>query len=75
MTRIEEALVDAPLIVRGSTGQERENPLLSEARQQRMTVARLLRQLDLLDVDEMAQLRSAARSSKGRALARERWSS
>jgi hypothetical protein len=36
--------------------------------------ARLVRQLDLLDVGEMEQLRTAARSSRGRALARERWS-
>ncbi|HUY56566.1 MAG TPA: hypothetical protein VMV12_01890 [Candidatus Micrarchaeaceae archaeon] len=40
-----------------------------------MTVARLLRQLDLLDVGEVEQLRSQARSAKARALARERWSS
>ena len=75
LTRIEEALTDAPLIVRGSMGQERENPLLAEARMQRMTVARLLRQLDLLDIGEAEQLRSQARSVKARRLARERWSS
>lgn len=55
-------------------GQEREHPLLAEARQQRLTVARLLGKLDLLDVGEMRQPRSAARSSKARALARARWS-
>jgi hypothetical protein len=74
IARLEEAMIDAPLVVRGSMGQEREHPLLSELRQQRLTAARLLRQLNLLDLDEMEQLRSAARSSKARALARERWS-
>jgi hypothetical protein len=54
--------------------QEREHPLLAEAKQQRLTVARLLRQLDLLGIGEMEQLRSASRSSKARALVRERWS-
>lgn len=75
IARLEEAMIDAPLVVRGSMGQEREHPLLSELRQQRMTVARLLRQLDLLDLGEMEQLRSAARSAKGRALASQRWTS
>ena len=75
IARLVAAMIGAPLVVKGSLGQEREHPLLSELRQQRLTVARLLRQLDLLDVDEMAHLRSAARSAKGRALARERWSS
>jgi ABC-type hemin transport system ATPase subunit len=74
IAKLEEAMIDAPLVVEGSMHQLREHPLLSELRQQRLTVARLLRQLDLLDVDELAQLRSAARSAKGRALARERWS-
>src|ERR1035437_2217326 len=75
IARLEEAMTDAPLVVEVSMHQLREHPPLSELRQQRLTVARLLRQLDLLDLDEMAQLRSAARSAKGRALARERWSS
>ena len=75
ISRLEAAMVDAPLVVEGSMHQLREHPLLSELRQQRLTVARLLRQLDLLDVDEMDQVRSQVRSTKARALARERWSS
>jgi hypothetical protein len=59
-----------PLTVKGSMGQEREHPLLSEIRQQRLTLARLLKQLELPD-DVAAP---ASRTAEGRALARARWS-
>lgn len=75
IAKLEAAMVDQPLVVAGSMHQLREHPLLSELRQQRLTVAKLLHQLDLLDVDEMAQLRSQVRSAKARRLARARWSS
>lgn len=76
LAQIEAALVGAPLTVPGSAGQLREHPLMSEARHQRAAVAALLRQLALPDSDdEIAAVRSAARSRRGRELARERWSS
>lgn len=71
---LDAALVGEPLTVRGSAGQLREHPLLSEARQQRLALSRLLRQLALPDPEEVAELREAARSRKARAAARERWS-
>lgn len=74
LAQIEAALVGAPLTVPGSAGQLREHPLMSEARHQRAAVAALLRQLALPDSDEIAAVRSAARSSRGRELARGRWS-
>lgn len=74
IARLDAALADAPLTVRGSVGQERENPLLSEVRQQRMALSRLVRQLDLPQPDEVAEIRDALRSRRARAAARARWS-
>ena len=71
VTALDAALVDQPLVVAGSMGQQREHPLLSEARQQRAALARLLRQLALPEVDEFSG--AAARSHAGRALAYQRW--
>ncbi len=47
--RLDAALRDAPLMVTGSTGQQRHNPLLHEARQTRALLAALLKQLALPD--------------------------
>ena len=60
------ALVGANLIVRGSLGQDREHPLLSEVRQQIALQARLLAQLKLPDDDAGT---AASTSSAGRKLA------
>jgi hypothetical protein len=68
--RLDAELVDAPLVVAGSVGQLREHPLLSESRQSRAALARLLGQLGL--PDEGAG--SSSRSNAGRQLARRRWS-
>lgn len=46
---LEAAMASQPLITKGSMGQERENPLLSEARQQRAQLNRTLAQLKLPD--------------------------
>jgi hypothetical protein len=71
---IDQAMEGEPMIVKGSQGQLREHPLISEGRQQRAALARLLRQLALADVDaEMGLVGADARSSAGRALARQRW--
>jgi len=68
---LEAELAGQSLLTTGSMGQQRENPLLSEARQQRGALARLVRQLALPDPDELAP--ATARSAAGRALARQRW--
>ena len=75
IARIEEELADSPLTVKGSMGQQREHPLLSEVRQQRALLAQHVRQLALPDVDNLTNIaRGQARSTAGRALASARWS-
>jgi len=69
LERLDVALAGVDLVVVGSAGQQREHPLLSEARQQRAALARLLSQLKLPDADAEANLASAW----GRAAARRRW--
>lgn len=68
-----EELGDAPIMVKGSKGQAREHPLLAELRYQRSLSASLLRQLALPDDPENPRAKQQARSSAGRALARQRW--
>jgi hypothetical protein len=46
---LEAGMAGEPLIVKGSMGQEREHPLLSETRQQRSYLNRTLAQLKLPD--------------------------
>ena len=58
------------LLVKGSMGQDVINPLISELRQHRATLAALLRQLKLPDEDASAQ----PRSTSARAAADARWS-
>jgi hypothetical protein len=64
-------MAGAPLLVRGSQGQDVINPLISELRQHRATLASLLRQLKL--PDESTRL-AEARSTSARAAANARWS-
>jgi hypothetical protein len=47
LARIDEALAAAAPVVAGSTGQDRPNPLLAEARQHRETLRRLVGDLKL----------------------------
>lgn len=64
----------APLIVRGSMGQDVEHPLLGEIRQHRVVLARLLKQLDLPDEEEPAGQGAAGdRSASMRSVAEARW--
>jgi hypothetical protein len=48
---LEAAMAGEPLVTKGSMGQTREHPLLSEARQQRAYLGRTLAQLSLPDLD------------------------
>lgn len=73
VARLEEALADAPLTVKGSMGQEVASPLVSEVRQHRTTLASLLKALKLPDSPAGAQRRKAEVSEKAREAARARW--
>ncbi|HWK92624.1 MAG TPA: hypothetical protein VNR17_10240 [Luteimicrobium sp.] len=55
VAQLDEALKGAPLVVKGSMGQERENPLLSERRQQSAHLARLIGQLKLPDIEPQSE--------------------
>jgi hypothetical protein len=67
---LDAGMAGQSLLVRGSQGQDVINPLISELRQHRATLAALLRQLKL--PDEAAD--AAARSNSARAAANARWS-
>lgn len=73
--RLDAALQDAPMLVKGSTGQQRANPLLHEARQTRALLAALLKQLALGDApDEAADgAKAKERSFHAMTAARARW--
>jgi hypothetical protein len=64
---LDDAMEGQPLTTTGSMGQQREHPLLSEARQQRAYLNRTLAQLDLPDLD------SAAKPNQHRSAAQSRW--
>ena len=75
IARLDADLVDRPLTAKGSMGQEREHPLLSEARAQRLALARLLGQMDLPESDTLTALaRAGGRSAAARTAASARWS-
>lgn len=70
--RMHAELQTAPLVVKGSMGQDVANPLVQELRQHRALVARLLGALKLRD--EGAEERDAqARQDQGRRAALTRW--
>lgn len=64
---LEAAMDGQPLTSIGSMGQEREHPLLSEARMQRTYLNRTLAQLKLPDLDQPAA------ANPHRAAAQSRW--
>ncbi len=74
IARLEAGLAGAPLIVKGSQGQDVINPLVSELRQHRSTFASLMRQLKLPDDGEGADS-GGALSARNRAAAQARWAS
>jgi hypothetical protein len=73
IARLDAALVDAPLTVPGSAGQLREHPLLSEVRQQRALLGRLLHQLKLPEPEALGWYRDQQRTTQARTAARSRW--
>ena len=74
IAQLEAAMAGQPLVVAGSMGQQREHPLLSEARQQRAAASRLLKQLNLPDSDTLTGIsRSGQRSAAARAAVNARW--
>lgn len=74
LTRMEEALSGASLMVIGSQGQDVLNPLVGELRQHRATFAALMRQLKLPDDGDSSE-QGGALSAKNRAAAQARWAS
>ena len=73
VAKLDLAMADQPLVVPGSQGQLREHPLLSEQRQQRALLARLLAQLKLPESDELDAFRGQQRQDSARSAARARW--
>lgn len=69
--RLEDALKDAPLLVKGSQGQDVANPLIGEVRQHRTTINTLMKSLRL--PEEEAQAAARSRSESARAAANARW--
>ena len=73
--RLDAAVRDSPLLVTGSTGQQRHNPLLNEARQTRALLAALIKQLALPDDDAGAEGTTLSPTSqRAMTAARARWS-
>ncbi len=72
VARLEQALVGADLVVKGSRGQLASHPLLAEVARHRTLLARLLRDLDLPSEDGVPAHRSAL-SEKRRRAANSRW--
>jgi len=74
VTKLGEGMKGQPLVVKGSMGQEREHPLLSEQRQQRALLTRTLAQLKLPDLDPSVIANQAqARTTAARKAALSRW--
>lgn len=69
--RLRAAMAKQPLVVKGSKGQDRAHPLLSEIRSSVTLASGLLRQLGL--PDDPADTTQAARSHAGRELVSMRW--
>ncbi|MFI8279759.1 hypothetical protein ACIGBH_33645 [Streptomyces sp. NPDC085929] len=70
--RMHAELQGAPLVVKGSMGQDVANPLVQELRQHRALVARLLGSLKLRE-DDQAERDALARQDQARRAAGVRW--
>ena len=73
--QLSAGLQGAPMIVKGSMGQEVINPIVSELRQHRSTFAALMGKLKLPDDDAGSSDSGGALSAKNRAAAQARWAS
>lgn len=71
--RMHTELQTAPLVVKGSMGQDVASPLVQELRQHRSLVARLLAALKLPDDEHQEEHDGRARSSQARKAALTRW--
>lgn len=71
--RMQDALRGGELMVRGSQGQKVASPLVTELRQHRAVVARLLSSLKLPDADTDAGDSDGRRSESARQAAMARW--
>jgi phage terminase small subunit len=69
LRRVEDAMRAADVVVAGSKGQPRPNPLLAEARAHRLALRQLLISVGLDEPDAHAD-RAHARSAAGRRMAR-----
>lgn len=72
--RLEDDLVDSPLMVKGSMGQLTASPLISEVRQHRMALTAMLAKLKIPDTPAGAARKRAVTSQNAVAAARARWS-
>lgn len=70
LSRLEAELADAPVLVAGSRGQQRVNPLFAEVRMHRTALKGLLTALDL---EVPSEQQPGARSHEARRLALVRW--
>ncbi len=73
---LETALRGAPLLVEGSAGQSRANPLLGEVRGHRLAAVQLFRVLGLSDVadsDDQGKPLPTPRQARAQHAARARW--
>lgn len=82
LARLEAELRDAPVLIRGSTGQQRVHPLFAEVRATRALMAQLLARLDLDEADAGAAVTGSGQgqtvpsdltSFKARKAAGKRW--
>ena len=71
--RLDVAVREGGLLVAGSMGQSRPNPLLGELRAHRLVLARLLAQVGFPVVDDDERAGVEQRSAKARKAARARW--
>ena len=72
LAKLEAELVNAPVMVPGSMGQERVNPLFAEVRATRALIGQLLGRLKLPDEDAGAA-RSESNTNRARKAAGTRW--
>ncbi len=71
--RLAEAVADAPVVVEGSAGQPRPNPLAKELRDMRQLLGRLLAQLEIPSDEPGGEWDNPTTSERARKAAHLRW--